>query len=116
MRTENLTVRIDILNLEKLQSIIGVLKKWAEDDRIPEDARQEMVDALNEAMNAPYPAREDGAKVFFECDRRACDICNLRSGGNCHQTSDIRHAVNFTHSTKKPWIFREKNQAARHGM
>ena len=45
-----MTVKVDVLNLEKLKAIIVVLKKWAEDEKIPFDARQEMVDTLNDVM------------------------------------------------------------------
>lgn len=30
-------------------------------------------------------------KVLYECDRRACAVCDE----NCHLTGDISHAVNF---------------------
>ena len=46
-------------------------------------------------------------RVFYLCDRRACDSCNP----DCAHTSDVRHAVNFeVSSVKNPDgpIFTEK--------
>lgn len=35
-------------------------------------------------------------KIFYLCDRRACEKCNSHGNGTeCKHTSDIRHAVNF---------------------
>jgi len=41
-------------------------------------------------------------KVLYECDRRACEICECE----CHLTSDITHAVNFRQTPGG--IFEEK--------
>jgi hypothetical protein len=82
------SIKFDIFNLDKLQNVIKVLGRWAEDERIPEDARQEMVDALNGAINTEHKP----VKVYYECDGRACkDRCS-KSAGYCHCTTDIRHA------------------------
>lgn len=35
---------------------------------------------------------EGGRRIFFLCDRRACDSCG---NTECKHTSDIRHAANF---------------------
>lgn len=35
-------------------------------------------------------------KIFYLCDRRACEKCNSHGNGTeCKHMSDIRHAVNF---------------------
>ena len=42
---------------------------------------------------------EDGSRIFFLCDRKACDgACPHKY---CTHTSDIRHAVNFDSFTVK---------------
>jgi phosphoenolpyruvate synthase/pyruvate phosphate dikinase len=50
-RNKSLTLELSLVNVDKVQRIIAVLRQWAEDERIPEDARQEMVDALTNAMH-----------------------------------------------------------------
>lgn len=35
--------------------------------------------------------KESVPRIFYLCDRRACDKCNLE----CFHTADIRHAKNF---------------------
>lgn len=35
------------------------------------------------------------SKVFYLCDRRACESCNSIADGECKHTTDIGHAKNF---------------------
>jgi phosphoenolpyruvate synthase/pyruvate phosphate dikinase len=62
MESKNLNLTVSVLDLDKLQNIIKVLRHWAEDERIPEDARQEMVNALNDAMSATPAIKYRGAQ------------------------------------------------------
>lgn len=36
-------------------------------------------------------------KIFYLCDRRACESCNAHTDGRpeCKHTTDVRHAKNF---------------------
>ena len=43
---------------------------------------------MNNHRKAPEPLR----KMFFLCDRRACERC---ATNHCSHTEDIRHAANF---------------------
>lgn len=41
---------------------------------------------------APPPMPKSEPKVFYECDRRKCEMCSYPE---CNKTADITHAQNF---------------------
>lgn len=48
-------------------------------------------DLIERIHREPEPAQPERPKVFYVCDRRACERCDPE----CIYTSDIRHAENF---------------------
>ena len=40
-------------------------------------------------------AEKAEAEIFYQCDRRACDVCERVEDNPCRHTTDIRHAKNF---------------------
>ena len=55
----------------------------------------------NNRRNASVPLEvvetgtQEEAKIFYRCDRRACDSCGGEKDEPCCYTTDIRHARNF---------------------
>lgn len=51
-------------------------------------------------------------KIFYLCDRRACEKCNAHCGGEaqCKHTTDIRHARNFELKGESIWEIDEATE------
>lgn len=57
-----------------------------------EGTKQDFSQCVSFLINAIQAEREKHPKVFYLCDKRACDECH----GECEYTEDIRHARNFS--------------------